>query len=159
MSSSPSTKTLLIVCNTPSPNTGRLAEAVTAGARHDDIENVDVYQLEPLDANADAVMNADGVILGTTENFGYMSGLMKDFLERIYYPCLEHTEGKPWCLYVRAGNDGTGAKSSVERIVTGLAWRAVRPALVMSGEWQDSFEDEARELGQLMAAGLEAGVF
>jgi len=77
------------------------------------------------------LLAADAVLLGTTENFGYMSGLMKDFLERIYYPCLEHTEGKPYALYVRAGNDGVGATTSVERIVSGLNWRAIRPATVL----------------------------
>jgi len=83
---------------------------------------------------------------------------MKDFFERIYYPCLEKTEGKPYALYVRGGNDGQGAKIAVERIIAGLRWKAAQPALVLKGEWQTEFEDEVHELGQLMAASLEAGI-
>ena len=88
-----------------------------------------------------------------------MSGLIKDFFERIYYPCLEKTEGLPYALYVRAGNDGTGAQNAVERIVTGLRWSAIQPCLILRGDYQTRFEDDCEELGMLMAAGLEAGVF
>jgi len=73
------TKTLLIVCNTPSENTQRLAEAALRGANDNAIDQVKAYLKDPLSANADDVLNADGVLLGTTENFGYMSGLMKDW--------------------------------------------------------------------------------
>jgi len=113
----------------------------------------------PEQAVATDVLQADGILLGTTENFGYMSGLMKDFFERIYYPCLEKTQGIPYALYVRAGNDGSGAQSAVERIVTGLRWKAVQPALVMQGEYKESFTEQTRELGLLMAAGLENNAF
>lgn len=152
-------KTLLIVCNTPSENTKRLAKATLAGATDDAIEEVDVILKQPLDANADDVLSASGIVIGTTENFGYMSGLMKDFLERIYYPCLEHTEGLPYALYVKAGNDGEGAKLSVERIVTGLRWKPVMPATILSGDYQDKFSDTCFELGMTISAGIEAGIY
>ncbi len=150
-------KRLLIVANLPSENTRRLAAAVRDGARHPDIDAVDCRLVEALDACADDVLAADAIILGTTENFGLLSGRLKDFLERIYYPCLEHTEGLPWALYVRAGNDGEGAMRSVERIVTGLRWRAAQPALVLKGDWQDQYTAQATDLGTAMAAGLELG--
>ena len=152
-------KTLLIVCNTPSDNTKALAEATYAGATNDAINHVLVSLKNPLDATASDVLNADGIVLGTTENFGYMSGLLKDFLERIYYPCLEQSEGKPYALYVKAGNDGSGAKSSVERIINGLAWKAVLPATVLSGDYQPEFLDQCHEIGMTLAAGLEAGIY
>ena len=152
-------KRLLVVSNLPSDNTRRLADSVVLGASHDDIENVTVQHLETTAASAKEILASDGLILGTTENFGYMSGLMKDFLERIYYPCLDETQGKPYALYVRAGNDGEGAKTSVERIVTGLRWNPIRPTLIMTGDFQDIFLDQCEELGLLMAAGLDAGIY
>ena len=114
--------------------------------------------MAPFDANDRDVKSCNGIIIGTTENFGYMSGALKDFFERIYYPCLEQTEGLPYALFVRAGNDGTGAKESVERIITGLKWRAVQEPLVMSGEYRASFLEDCNTLGMTMAAGLELGV-
>jgi len=147
------------VCNTPSDNTRLLAQAAYSGASDDAIEQVTVVLKQPLDAQPDDVLSADGVLLGTTENFGYMSGLMKDFLERIYYPCLEQTEGKPYALYVKAGNDGEGAKTSVERIIKGLGWRAIQPATVLQGDFQPDFAAQCHELGMTLAAGLEAGVY
>lgn len=136
-----------------------MAKATLAGATDDAIEEVDVILKQPLDANADDVLSASGIVIGTTENFGYMSGLMKDFLERIYYPCLEHTEGLPYALYVKAGNDGEGAKLSVERIVTGLRWKPVMPATILSGDYQDKFSDTCFELGMTISAGIEAGIY
>jgi len=154
----PSVKRLLIVANAPSSNTRTLAEAVLAGARSEEVDGVSVRWLEPLAARPDDVLAADALILGTTENFGLLSGLMKDFLERVYTPCLERTQGRPWALYVRAGNDGVGAVSSLTRIVTGLRWREVQPPLVMAGTWDESHVERARALGLTMAASLEAGV-
>ena len=152
-------KTLLIVCNTPSDNTKALADATFDGATDDAINNVIVRLKNPLDANPSDVLSADGIVIGTTENFGYMSGLIKDFLERIYYPCLEHTEGLPYALYIKAGNDGSGAQTSVERIITGLAWKAVMPATVLQGDYQPEFSNQCREIGMTLAAGLEAGIY
>jgi len=120
---------------------------------------VNVIVKQPLDANADDVLSAAGIILGTTENFGYMSGLMKDFLERIYYPCLDHTEGLPYALYVKAGTDGQGAKTSVERIVTGLRWKPVMPATILTGDYRPEFNETCYELGMTLSAGIEAGIY
>lgn len=150
---------VLIVSNCPSPNTRRLQEAVLRGCRHEDLENVDTRCKEPWDADHEDVLWSDGIILGTTENFGYMSGAIKDFFERIYYPCLEKTEGKPVALYVKGGLDGQGAKSSVERIMLGLRWKLIQPPLVLKGEFQDEFLDQCSELGMIMSAGLEAGIY
>lgn len=152
-------KHLLIVCNTPSDNTLALAMAAKQGASDDAIENTRVSLKTPPEANSDDVLNADAILLGTTENFGYMSGQMKDFFERIYYPCLEKTQGKPYALYIRAGNDGQGTKVAVEKIITGLRWKAVQPALILKGDYQSAFVDEVHELGMLMAAGLDNDVF
>ena len=147
-----------IVAHAPSPNTQRLLESIIAGATSPDIAGVDVIAKRPFDATAEDVMQAQAIILGTTENLGYMSGALKDFFDRIYYPCLEEKQGTPYALYIRAGHDGTGTRRGVETIVTGLRWRAVQEPLIMRGDWQESFVEPCEELGMAMAAGLEAGI-
>jgi multimeric flavodoxin WrbA len=150
---------LLIVAHTPSPNTARLLDAVVEGARSVEADGVSILSLSPFKASADDVMASDGVVLGTPENIGYMSGALKDFFDRCYCPCLEKTQGLPYAAFIRAGNDGTGACRSIETVVTGLRWRRIHAPVVCRGAWCDSFLDECRELGALFAAGLDAGVF
>ncbi|NKB61733.1 MAG: flavodoxin family protein [Gammaproteobacteria bacterium] len=150
---------LLIVSNCPSRNTRLLQNAVLEGCQHPDINGVITQAREPLETDHEDLLWAHGLILGTTENFGYMSGQIKDFFERIYYPCLEKTEGLPVAIFIKGGLDGLGARTSVERIITGLKWKQVQPPLVMTGEFKPDFVDQCRDLGTLMAAGLESGVF
>lgn len=152
-------KRLLVVAHVPSDNTLRLRDAVVAGARSDEIEDVETLVLTPFEAGAEDVLAADGIILGTTENLGYMSGALKDFFDRTYYGVIEKTDALPYCLYIRAGRDGTGTRRAVESIATGLRWRAVQEPLICRGKWQESFVKDCRELGMAMAAGLEAGIF
>ncbi len=151
-------KHLLIVAHAPSDNTRRLRDAVARGAANPEISGVDLRVLAPFDAGPDDVLRADAIILGTTENLGYMSGALKDFFDRIYYPCLERTQGKPYALFIRAGHDGTGTRRAIETIVTGLRWRAARAPLLCRGEFQERFVGECEELGAVMAASLESGV-
>mgnify|MGYP001462952655 FL=1 len=151
-------KRLLIVAHVPSPNTTRLMKAVVAGANSPNISGVNAIAKNPFDATSEDVMAANGIILGTTENLGYMSGALKDFFDRIYYPCLEKKQGTPYALYIRAGHDGTGTRRGVEAIVTGLRWKGVQEPLILKGDWQDSFVGSCEELGMAMAAGLEAGI-
>jgi multimeric flavodoxin WrbA len=152
-------KKLLIVSHTPSPHTAEMTKAVVAGASHVDISGIEVVLKQPLETGPDEVLDADAIILGTTENFGYMSGALKDFFERIYYPCIEKTESLPFAVFIRAGNDGLGALSSIGRIAKGLAWKQVQEPLICRGKWQPSFVDQCEELGMTLAAGLEAGIF
>lgn len=152
-------KRLLLIAHTPSPNTKAMRDALLSGAGHEDIDDVELSVIEPLKTVPDDVLKADGILLLTTENLAYMSGAMKDFFDRCYYPCLEQTQGRPYGLIVRAGNDGTGACLAVERITTGLRWRKIDEPLVCRGAWQDRFLGDCETYGMQMAAGLEAGVF
>lgn len=152
-------KTLLVVAHAPSPNTRLLRDAVLRGASNESIDGVALRSLTPFEAEAADVKAADGVLLGTTENLGYMSGALKDFFDRVYYPCLEETQGRPYATFIRAGLDGTGTRRAIESICSGLRWKPVRDPVVCRGDWDPKFEADCEELGTLMAAGLEAGIF
>jgi len=152
-------KKLLIVAHAPSPNTRRLAQAVLKGAQHPDIEQVSSVWVPPLQAQPDDVLGCDAIILGTTENLGYMSGALKDFFDRCYYPLLEKKQGLPCAVYIRAGLDGTGTRRALTGILAGLKWREVQASHLYHGDWTDDFVAQAETLGMAMAAGLDAGIF
>src|SRR5262245_63567565 len=132
-------KTLLIVFHTGGTKTATMAEAVERGAKAEG--GVKVVMKRCADAGSEDVLAADGLILGTPENFGYMSGMMKDFLERVFYPCEGKVEGRPWALFVGAGQDGHGAVISVERIVTGLRLKKAHEPVVCLGEFTPTIEE------------------
>lgn len=152
-------KRLLIVAHAPSPNTRALAAAVRRGACDAAVEGVEVRHRTAFEAAVEDVLDADALILGATENLAYMAGAVKDFFDRTYYGTIGRKQGLPYALYIRAGSDGTGARRGVERIVTGLRWRAVQDPLILKGPWRPEFTEPCEELGLAMAAGLEAGVF
>lgn len=121
-------------------------------------EQVNLVSLGAFEANSDQVNQCDAIILFTPENLGYMSGALKDFFDRIYYPCLEKKQGLPMGLVVRAGHDGTGTVRAVTTICTGLKWNFAQPPLVCKGEWQESFETQCAELAGTIAASLDCGI-
>ena len=153
-----SKKKLLIIAHAPSANTQQMFDAVVNGASDPEIENVEVVTLAPLDTQPEDIISADAIILGVTENFGYMAGLVKDVFDRCYYPCLDKTEGLPFAFYVRAGLDGTGTRRAIESISKGLSWKLVQEPLICKGEFQAEFIEQCRELGLSMAASLDAGI-
>jgi len=152
-------KHLLIVFHTQSGTTSRMADAVIRGASSSDVDGVEVRALTALEADADDLLWADAFILGSPENFGYMSGAIKYFLDRVFYECVDKINGRPYALFVRAGNDGSGAIGSMRRILTGLAVKEVQDPVLIVGDFDESRLSECEELGLTMAAGLEAGVF
>jgi multimeric flavodoxin WrbA len=136
-----------------------MADAVIRGAQSPDIGNVEVRTRTALEATAGDLLWCDAFILGTPENFGYMSGAMKYFLDRSFYDCVDRVDGRPFALFVRAGNDGSGAIASMRRILKGLAVKEVQDPVLIAGKFDEARLDECEELGMTMAAGLEAGVF
>ena len=152
-------KHLLIVFHSKTGNTRQLANAVIDGASSDDVGGVEVRVLRAADAGPGDLLWADGLLLGTPENFGYLSGALKDFLDRTFY----EVEGKltplPYAMFVSAGNDGTGAVRAMERIANGYPFLAVQAPLIARGTPTPEDLDSCRELGQAMAMGLEMGIF
>ena len=129
------------------------------GAGLPEIEGVETTALTPFDTRPDHVLASDALLLLTTENLGYMSGALKDFFDRCYYPLLDQTDALPFAALVRAGHDGTGTCRAIASITSGLRWKAVHEPTLCRGQWDPAFLDQARDLGTFMAAGLEAGIF
>lgn len=129
-----------------------MLEAVLAGARDEEIEGVEVVVRPALSCAAIEVLEADGYLLGTPANIGYMSGALKHFFDTIFYPCLDATAARPYGLYVHGNNDTTGAVRAVESIAGGLRWRPVAPPVQVRGDADAAALSACRELGAVVAA-------
>jgi multimeric flavodoxin WrbA len=149
---------LLLVHHTPSPAMQELLEAALAGARDPALADlgadVDVVARPALTAGAVDTLEADGYLLATPANIGYISGALKHFFDTIYYPCLESTRGRPFAAYVHGNLDQTGAVRAIEAITTGLQWSAVAPVLTLSGSPDAAARDAVHDLAATLAATL-----
>jgi multimeric flavodoxin WrbA len=157
-------KRLLIVHHTQFGATLQMAEAARDGAWT--IDGVETRFVRAAEAGVPDLLAADALIIATSENFGGMAGIVKDFLERTYYPCEGRLEGRPYALIVCAGTDGTGAVRDVERVATGLRLRQIAPPLVYkSGVTARRVIVPAdvlarcRDIGAALAAGVDAGIY
>jgi multimeric flavodoxin WrbA len=146
--------TLLIVHHTTSPSLHAMYGAVHDGATNPDIDGVEVIARPALGATAVDALDADGYLLGTPANLGYISGALKHFFDQIYYPCLEATIGRPFGVYVHGNNDTTGAVRAVETITTGLQWKLAQAPVEVVGEPGRDDIDKCWELGAALAATL-----
>jgi NAD(P)H-dependent FMN reductase len=145
---------LLVVHHTPSPVVHAMLEAVITGAKDPQITGVEVVVRPALGATATDVLDADGYVLGTPANLGYMSGALKHFFDQIYYPCLDATIGRPYALYLHGNNDTDGARRAIEAITTGLQWRLAQEPVAVLNEPTQADLDACTELGAAFAAGL-----
>ncbi|MDF1603851.1 flavodoxin family protein [Nocardioides sp. YIM 152315] len=155
---------LLVVHHSPTPTVRALTDAVLAGAHDDEIDGVEVVEREALDARAEDVLAADGYLLGTTANFGYMSGALKHFFDTIFLEAggalsddgsaaATETGGKkPYGLWVHGRYDVTGAVRSVQSIVGALPWVQAAEVLEVVGDVEDRHREAAYELGGTLAA-------
>lgn len=148
---------LLVVHHTPSPATQELLEAALEGARDPDISDVEVVVRPALTAAAVEVLEADGYLLATPANIGYISGALKHFFDVVYYPCLEATVGKPFAAMVHGNLDSTGAVHAIETITGGMRWRAVAPVVTLSGAPSAEDRTTVRDLAATLAATLSEG--
>ena len=145
---------LLVVHHTASPALHTLLDAVREGASDPQLADVELVTRAALAATAVDVMEADGYVLGTPANLGYMAGALKHFFDQIYYPCLEETVGRPFGVYVHGNEDVTGALRALEVITTGLRWRQVQAPVVVMGTPDRVARDACWELGAAVAATL-----
>jgi NAD(P)H-dependent FMN reductase len=143
---------LLIVHHTASPALHTLFDAVHSGASDDQIEGVEVVARAALVASAIDVLHADGYVLGTPANLGYLSGALKHFFDTIYYPCIEQTAGRPFGLYVHGNDDVEGAVRAAERITTGLGWRQAHDHVRVIGPPSAEDRTACWDLGATLAA-------
>ncbi len=165
----PARKTLLVVYHTMTGGTLQMARAAADGAAREPA--IDVRLLHAAQAGPDDVLAADGMIFATPENLAAMSGLMKDFFDRSYYPVLDRINGRPYACLICAGSDGSNAARQIERICTGWRLRLVADALIVCTHAQTP-EDILREkhigpldlercadLGAAIGAGLAMGIY
>ena len=152
-------KHLLIVYHTQTGHTRAMAEAAHSGAADELIDDVETRLVTARQAGAADLFWANGLLLGTPENFGYMSGGMKDFLDRTFYAVEGKIQPLPYAVFVSAGNDGRGALRAIRRIVGGYPFVEVQDPIIARGEVTDDHLARCRELGMTLAAGLEAGMY
>jgi multimeric flavodoxin WrbA len=145
-------RTLLIVHHTPSPHCQEMFEAVLAGATDPENEGIEVLRRPALAVTPSDMLSADGYLLGTPANLGYMSGALKHAFDVCYYPCLDATRGRPFGLFVH-GNEGVeGAIRGVDAITTGLGWAKAAEHVVVSGKPTKADVQSCWELGATVAA-------
>ena len=152
-------KRLLVVYHTQTGHTEAMARAVARGARDPEVAGVEVRLRRAVEAGLGDLLEADAVAFGTPENFGQLSGGMKDFFDRSYYPAQGKIEGLAYAVFISAGNDGRGALEALRRIVRGYPLREVREPIVARGGIGAGVLDRCEEMGLALAAGLEAGIY
>lgn len=165
-------KKLLVVFHSQTGVTQQLVEAFISGATLE--EEVEVRRKYAADADLRDLLWCDGVAFATPENFGTMSGMIKDFFDRTYYPAQSYELNLPYVLFIAAGNDGSGASMQVQRILKGYPMRLVsEPIIVVTQQEPGSSEcidlssstrlmelrDSVKDLGQAFATGLSMGIY
>jgi multimeric flavodoxin WrbA len=148
---------ILIIFHSQTGNTELMAKAVAEGAGS--IENTEVVLKHARDATLEDLIRADGLAIGTPENFGYMSGMIKDFFDRTFYPAQGKVFRKPYVVFASAGNDGTGAVNSIERIAIGYQFKKVYEPVISKGKLTEETLEKCRELGKTLSGGVSLGIY
>ena len=162
-------KTLLIVYHSTTGGSLQMARAAAAGAAAEC--SLRVTLLSAPEASASDLLTADGYLFAAPEYLAAISGLMKDFFDRSYYPALDRLNGRPYAAMICAGSDGRNAARQIERIATGWRLESIAPPLIVCTHAQTPDEilrtkqiapadlESCRLLGATMAAGLALGIF
>ena len=151
-------KKIVFVSHSPSKNTKILSNTVLDVIKYNKLKlKVEIYS--PLEITSNDVLEANGIIIGTIENFGYMAGATKDFFDRCYNNLLDRSQGLPVFYYIRAGLDGEGSERALSRIILGLKWRQVLKPLILKGKWTNDFITLVSEASLNFAIGIEEGIY
>lgn len=150
-------KNLLIISHSQSGKTQAMSRAVLQGCQQE--PTVTTLALHARDADLQNLLWAHAVLFGTPENFGTMSGMLKDFFDRTFYPAQPYQLNLPYALFIGAGNDGTGASKDIQRIAKGYPLRQVSDPVICRGDLDASHLSACNDLGLTMAMGLEMGIF
>jgi len=152
-------KTILVVYHSQNGHTLKMAQAVVRGSRS--IKGVTVILKKAGETTLDDLLKCDGLIIGTPEYFGYMAGMIKDFFDRTYLAARGRKEifKKPYVLFISAGNDGIGALNAIERILKGYQFKKIYDPVLAKGEIESPVLDKCEEIGKIIAAGCEAGIY
>ena len=151
-------KKIVFVSHSPSKNTKILSNTVLDVIKYNKLKlKVEIYS--PLEITSNDVLEANGIIIGTIENFGYMAGATKDFFDRCYNNLLDRSQGLPVFYYIRAGLDGEGSERALNRIILGLKWRQVLKPLILKGKWTNDFITLVSEASLNFAIGIEEGIY
>ncbi len=148
---------ILVVYHSQTGHTEKLAMAVADGAEA--IEHTEVVLKKASKATLDDLLACNGLAIGTPENFGYMSGMIKDFFDRTYYGAQDKVFRKPYVVFISAGNDGTGALRAIERIALGYKFKKVFPPVIAKGDITEVILEQCRELGGTLAGGCGMGIY
>ena len=150
-------KNLLIIYHSQSGNTQALAEAIVRGCRQEPQANLRVKRA--FEADLQDLLWAQAILFGTPENFGTMSGALKDFFDRTFYPAEPYSLNLPYAIFISAENDGTGAIREIDRIAKGYPLKKVAEPLIIKGQLSKQNITAAQDFGQAMATGLCLGIY
>jgi multimeric flavodoxin WrbA len=148
---------ILIVYHSQTGHTQQMAEAIAEGAKA--IENTEVILKKASEATLDDLLSCNGLAIGTPENFGYMSGMIKDYFDRTYNDAQDKVFRKPYVIFISAGNDGTGALRAIERIALGYKFKSVFSPVIAKGRITEEILEQCREMGGTLAGGCALGIY
>ena len=152
-------KTILVIYHSQTGATEKMAQAVAGGVAA--MDGAQAVVKRAAEAGLDDLLACDGLVIGSPEYFGYMAGAVKDFFDRTYEAGHDDSRvlRKPCAVFVHAGNDGSGALASIERICRGYKFKKIIGPIVVCGEMTPEVIARCAELGQTIAAGCVAEIY
>ncbi len=151
-------KKITCIFNSPTINTSKISTKIFDTLNTENLD-LKIELISPLKANKNHVIQSNGILIGTSENLGSMSGATKDFFDRIYYEVIDKTNGLPVAVWIRAGHDGTGTSRQIKSIINGLKWKLVQEILICKGPWDEKFVDKCTDMSLGFAYGIEQNIF